>query len=170
MFVGFILRNEVCRWKSTRLKGVVYIKMKKLNIFKKKKKEKKEDNKLDIISEYVKESLKAKIPEDKIMRQLLDKGYPKELILEAFKLNVKEVEMEEVKEDFDEDFEDFDEPTEPVKPKKAKTKKEPLKTLNGLRLLVSLRQAQDYVRLRFTALVTGFWWERGIIEKRSQDD
>jgi len=114
------------------------------DLFKRKKKEEtyNTDNILPMLGKFVEELEKNKYSEVEIMRRLLDKGYPKELILKAFELNIqKEVKMAKKKEDYkdeedfeDEDFEDSidsdeedsvaDEPIEEEEKPKKQSKKE----------------------------------------------
>jgi len=104
------------------------------DIFKRKKKEKEVDVKelLPILVEYIREARKIKYSDEKIMRQFFEKGYPKELILEAFKLNEMEVKMakndeyeEEYEDDEDEESQEDleEEEDEEEKPKKVIKKK-----------------------------------------------
>jgi len=95
------------------------------DIFKRKKKDKEVDVKelLPILVEYIIEARKIKYSDEKIMRQFFEKGYPKELILEAFKLNEKEViKMPKKEEEYDEEDYDEEEIEEEPKPKKKKVK------------------------------------------------
>ena len=81
------------------------------NLFKKKGKGNIET--LEIMENYIREAKRLGYSERAIMRQFVNKGYPNELIMEAFELNLEqEVKMAKKKEDYEDEEDEEEEDSE----------------------------------------------------------
>jgi hypothetical protein len=114
---------------------------------------------LPILVDYIEKAHKHKITDTQIMQSFLDKGYPKEMILRAFELNLQEEKMAKKKEepedeDFEEDEDDEDEEDEEVeeKPKKKTKVKQEAKKPTVQDILMNHEQRLQNLEAKFFRL------------------
>ncbi len=92
------------------------------NPFKRKKVE--IESYLPILVDYIEKAHKLKVSDTQIMQSFLEKGYPKDLIIEAFKLNLQQEEKMAKKEEYeDEEIEDEEEEEEEAEEEEEDEKK-----------------------------------------------
>jgi hypothetical protein len=110
---------------------------------------------LPILVDYIEKAHKHKITDTQIMQSFLDKGYPKEMILRAFELNLQEEKMEKKKEELeDEEFEEDEEEDEEVeeKPKKKTKVKQEAKQPTVQDILMNHEQRLQNLEAKFFRL------------------